>query len=100
MSLDNRDSDTFGQTGPTSFGSSSRGVLSKDDTDDIFRDRNSVAYPIYSAENDEASYSLQDFKIIKLIGRGTFGKVYLVKDQRKNQLFAMKSIRKDRIIQQ
>ena len=43
-------------------------------------------------------YKLSDFKILQLIGNGTFGKVYLVLDTRTEQLFAMKSIRKDIVI--
>jgi serine/threonine protein kinase len=41
---------------------------------------------------------LSDFKIIKLLGTGTFGKVYLVQDKRKGFQYAMKSIRKDTVI--
>lgn len=33
-----------------------------------------------------------------MIGRGTFGKVYLVENNRNKKLYAMKSIRKDVII--
>ena len=42
--------------------------------------------------------TFDDFKILKLVGRGTFGKVYLVKNQKNNQVYAMKSIRKDVVI--
>jgi serine/threonine protein kinase len=41
----------------------------------------------------------EDFKIVRLIGRGTFGKVYLVKCEKSGKLFAMKSIRKDIVIE-
>lgn len=43
---------------------------------------------------------LSDFKIIKLIGQGGFGKVYLVKRQGTSTHYAMKVLRKDFIIQQ
>jgi serine/threonine protein kinase len=43
--------------------------------------------------------TIEDFKIIKLIGKGTFGKVYLVKEQNTGLQYAMKSIRKDRVIE-
>jgi serine/threonine protein kinase len=46
-----------------------------------------------------SKYKLEDYKIIKHVGRGTFGKVYLVKNGHTNQLFAMKSIRKDVVLQ-
>lgn len=41
---------------------------------------------------------LEDFKIVKMIGKGTFGKVFLVQLQKTGQLYAMKCIRKDIII--
>jgi len=41
-----------------------------------------------------------DFELISIIGRGTFGKVYLVKCKRlENKYYAMKCIRKDVVIQ-
>lgn len=39
--------------------------------------------------------SLEDFELISIIGHGTFGKVYLVRQRRNKKLFAMKCIRKD-----
>ena len=41
---------------------------------------------------------LNDFEKIKTIGRGSVGKVYLVKYTPNNKLYAMKSMRKDQII--
>ena len=42
---------------------------------------------------------LQDFVILKMVGKGTFGKVFLVTNQYNTQkLYAMKCIRKDKII--
>lgn len=40
-----------------------------------------------------------DFELISIIGRGTFGKVYLVKNKRDSIYYAMKCIRKDVVIQ-
>lgn len=37
----------------------------------------------------------QDFKILKVIGRGSFGKVYLVQKKDNDKLFAMKTLKKD-----
>ena len=48
---------------------------------------------------DVSKFKLEDYKIVKHIGRGTFGKVYLVKNNHTNQYFAMKSIRKDVVLQ-
>lgn len=39
-----------------------------------------------------------DFELISIIGRGTFGKVYLVRCARENKYYAMKCIRKDVVI--
>ena len=37
----------------------------------------------------------QDFKILKVIGRGSFGKVYLVQKKDNDRLYAMKTLKKD-----
>ena len=42
--------------------------------------------------------TLQHFEIKKVLGKGTFGKVYLIERRRDKQLYAMKSIRKDIVI--
>ena len=41
-----------------------------------------------------------DFKIVRTIGRGTYGKVYLVQHAHTGQMFAMKSVIKEQIIRQ
>jgi serine/threonine protein kinase len=41
---------------------------------------------------------LQDYNIIKIIGKGGFGKVYLVQNKNTEQYFAMKCMRKDEIL--
>jgi len=41
----------------------------------------------------------EDFKILMVIGRGTFGKVFLAELAQNKQLYAIKSIRKDILIQ-
>jgi serum/glucocorticoid-regulated kinase 2 len=42
---------------------------------------------------------LEDFEIRKMIGKGTFGKVFLVEHNFDKQLYAMKCIRKDIILE-
>ena len=37
---------------------------------------------------------LEDFVILKVIGRGAFGKVMLVEKKKTKEMFAMKSLRK------
>ena len=49
-------------------------------------------------EEDVSKYCFEDFQIVRLIGKGTFGKVYLVQNKHNNKFFAMKSIRKDVVI--
>jgi len=41
----------------------------------------------------------EDFTLMHVIGRGTFGKVYLVRQSTNLKLFAMKCIRKDVVIE-
>lgn len=42
---------------------------------------------------------LEDFKLLKLLGKGSSGKVYLAEFIKNNELYAIKSIRKDRILE-
>ncbi len=41
--------------------------------------------------------SKEDFKIIKVIGRGTFGKVFMVKKKDNNLVYAMKVLKKQQV---
>ena len=50
------------------------------------------------ANHSSESVNLDDFALIKVIGRGSFGKVYLVKKKDENKYFAMKTLKKDQII--
>ena len=52
---------------------------------------------IYAKKND-VEVNLQSFKFIKVIGRGSFGKVFLVQKKDSQEYFAIKSLRKDVII--
>jgi len=48
---------------------------------------------------DEGSaLSLEDFKIKKVIDKGSFGKVFLVVHKKNKKLYAMKRINKDILI--
>lgn len=45
-----------------------------------------------------SSPSLNSFKMIKVIGKGSFGKVFLVREKQTNEMFALKVLKKDNII--
>jgi hypothetical protein len=48
-------------------------------------------------QQQKRTISLEAFKIIKLIGKGSFGKVFLVRDKASGILYAMKVLKKDYI---
>ena len=51
------------------------------------------------ASRKKEEVKLEDFKLITVLGRGTFGKVYLAELRQNKQLYAIKSIRKDVLIE-
>ena len=51
------------------------------------------------ASRKKEDVKLEDFKLITVLGRGTFGKVYLAELRQDKQLYAIKSIRKDVLIE-
>ena len=56
---------------------------------------------LFSAKGNHAvnPKSLEDFKILKVIDKGSFGKVFLVRQEATGKLYAMKRIRKDILIE-
>ena len=52
---------------------------------------------LYSKRKDEVT-TLDDFSVKKIIGQGSFGKVYMVVHKQTGTTYAMKSIRKDVVI--
>jgi len=42
--------------------------------------------------------TLDSFKMIKVVGKGSFGKVFLVREKRTSEMFALKVLKKDNII--
>jgi novel protein kinase C eta type len=73
--------------------------------DGIMQDiRNSVLVKAVN-EDDEVkgaaakAASLEDFKIIVVLGKGTFGKVFLAEYKTDKKLYAIKVIRKDILIE-
>jgi len=47
--------------------------------------------------NNKEKVTIKDFDLIKVLGRGAFGKVMLVKKKDSGNLYALKSIRKVKI---
>ena len=65
--------------------------------------RNSIEYgdfPTFrtSIGGDNTPATLEDFKHLKVLGRGSFGKVILVKNENNNKLYAMKILDKKFIV--
>ena len=48
---------------------------------------------------DKQKISFDDFNCIKVVGRGAFGKVMLVEKKDTKEIFAMKSLRKEDVIE-
>jgi len=48
---------------------------------------------------DNKPITLEDFRIQKVIDKGSFGKVFLVQNQYSKQMYAMKRINKDILIE-
>lgn len=51
------------------------------------------------SKNGNSDVVLDDFKIVKVIDKGSFGKVFLVKNTKNDKLYAMKRINKDILIE-
>ena len=74
---------------------SSISTLSDDFDDKMnFREASKTLY----AKDGDTKVDLKDFQIKKVIGRGSFGKVFLVEKKDTKDVYAMKSLRKDVII--
>lgn len=54
---------------------------------------------VFSSVLSPRPLTLEDFEIIDFLGQGTFGKVYLTKLKSTKQLYAIKAINKDILIE-
>lgn len=64
-----------------------------------FSNFNSWVTRITSKTFEESNLSMKNFEIISVIGRGCYGKVMLCRKRDNNQLIAIKSIHKNKLIQ-
>ena len=55
---------------------------------------------VFSNHKNVKNVKLEDFKVLKVIGRGSFGKVNLVEYLPTHETYAMKSLKKDLLIEQ
>ncbi len=55
---------------------------------------------VFSSHKNVKEVKLEDFKVLKVIGRGSFGKVCLVEYLPTHETYAMKSLKKDLLIEQ
>jgi len=81
-----------------SFQSTDQDSHDGDDDNEVKKSMMGGAQTVMNA-TDNGGAKLQDFNIKKMIGRGTFGKVYIVEHSLDYKLYAMKCIRKDLVLE-
>ena len=54
---------------------------------------------VYQRKKDGGPANLDDFEIKSVIGKGSFGKVFLVEKKSSGKIYAMKSLKKSVIIE-
>ena len=55
---------------------------------------------VYSRNDDQNKMKPDDFRILKLLGKGSYGEVYLVKYKATGKLYAMKVLSKEQFVSQ
>jgi len=61
----------------------------------IERERTST---LYAKDKNDKNISIDDFNLLKVLGRGAFGKVMMVEKKDTKQIYAIKSLRKEELI--
>ena len=67
------------------------------DNNEIINSSTTLSSPTQS-QSPSNSISIEDFQVLKLLGKGSFGKVLLVKYLNNNKIYAMKILKKEEII--
>ena len=76
------------------FSSTSSYPGSVDNAAELFYDGRSAS----GASAKEKNIDISDFELMKVVGRGSFGKVYMAKKKDTKQIFAVKTLKKDFIV--
>lgn len=74
--------------------------LSKVNVDSTSSNKVSRSSTLYTRRQDIKEVKLEDFQTVKVLGRGSFGKVCLVEYKPSKEIYAMKSLKKDVLIDQ
>ena len=61
-------------------------------------DMKTYEYIVSEKQKNTGSISRQDFQMLSVIGKGSYGKVLLVKKKETGELFAMKVLKKSEIM--
>lgn len=80
----------------------SKTLTSDEDSDDIANPSSSKpgerSRSLYCRSSECEMVTLEEFQLISILGKGSFGKVYLVYLPKNQTYYAMKSIRKDIVL--
>ncbi|GER54684.1 serine/threonine protein kinase 2 [Striga asiatica] len=75
--------------------------LTQDNVSEYLSEKKIISdkYNIKVEDGLEKTIGLEDFEFLKLVGQGAFGKVYQVRKSGSSEIFAMKVMRKDKIME-
>ena len=87
------------EKGAAAFAQQERGLgQSGADWIDVGFGTGSVKIGVAFVENRQRTLKIEDFELLKVVGKGSFGKVMQVKKQDTHRIYALKTIRKAHII--
>lgn len=73
---------------------------SSTNSNEVTRSKVARSSTLYTRREDIKEVHLEDFQVLKVLGRGSFGKVCLVEFTPTKEIYAMKSLKKDVLIDQ